>query len=190
MTKRALPRFASALLLAAALWLPATPALADGDFNFFLGQKSLDEDDWAPAEEHGELGIEMSWGDRRSPIRVATDILLSSGSEEDPFVEFDVSTYEIAVGVRGVWKSGNARPFFGGGLAIVGATAEFSNFMGSVDDDGQGIGIWVGGGVFWRAGRSFNVGFSGRISAAEVEVFGVDTEAGGFHFGLLLGWGS
>jgi hypothetical protein len=191
MTKRALPRFASALFFAAALCLAATPVFADGDYNFFIGQKTLDEDDWAPAEEHGEVGIEMSWGDRRSPLRVATDILLSAGEEEDAFVEFEVSTYEIAVGVRGIWKAGTARPFIGGGVAIIGASAEFNNFLGGgVDDDGQGIGVWVGGGVFWRAGRSFNVGFSGRISSADVEVFGVDTEAGGFHFGLLLGWGS
>jgi hypothetical protein len=37
-------------------------ARADGNMNFFLGQKMLEENDWTPVENQGEFGAELTFG--------------------------------------------------------------------------------------------------------------------------------
>jgi hypothetical protein len=158
-----------------------------GNVNFVLGLKMLDEDDWAPVEDQGELGALISWGKEGWPVHIAIDILGTSATEENLFFLADVegSTFELDVGVRKVWGKNIVRPFLGGGIALI--TAEFEAF--GISDDDNAVGGWIDGGVFWRLGERFNIGFEVRVSRAEVTIFGVDAEAGGEHFGLILGFG-
>jgi hypothetical protein len=44
--------------------------------------------------------------------------------------------------------------------------------------------------VFWRLGRRFNIGIEARVTRGEITIGPFDVEAGGEHFGLLLGFGS
>jgi len=74
-------------------------------------------------------------------------------------------------------------------VALVYGKFEVSSGGITVSDDDSVQGGWVGGGVFWRLGRAFNIGVSARYSKATVTFFGVDGEGGGTHLGLLLGWG-
>jgi hypothetical protein len=170
-------------------------AEAKGEANFVLGGKMLDEDDWEPTEEQREFGVELSWGAKDWPIFIATD-LLGAVSNEDVFdpllgnVELTARTRELAVGVRKIWEAGAARPYLGGGLALLWAEAEAdTSFFGSGSEDGSGGGLWFGGGIYWRLGSRFNIGVAGRISRGEVDLGGVDVQAGGNHLGLILGWG-
>jgi hypothetical protein len=177
------------------LFVPGSALAGKGEVNFFLGQKALDEDDWAPVEDQGEFGAEMSWAGPEWPVSIATDVLFSADEQDliDPFfggtATLTGATSELDVGVRKIWGTKAVRPYLGGGLAIVNAVVEFEEFGLSVDEEETGLGAWFGGGVFWRLGKKFNIGFSARWSGAEVDFGGVDVEAGGTHFGLLLGFG-
>jgi hypothetical protein len=162
-----------------------------GHVNFILGQKALEEDDWAPVEDQGEFGAEVTWGKDDWPILIATDYLWSSDKEDlaATGVEVTGTSWELAVGIRKVWEAGKNRPYVGGGLALIGGKFEGSVSGLSVSDDDQVLGAWVGGGIFWRLGPRFNIGIAGRFSKGQVTFFGVEGEGGGSHFGLILGWG-
>jgi len=180
---------------------PAARAESTGQVNFFLGQKSLDSGDWAPVDDQGEFGAVMSFGQPDWPVLIAVDVLASVDEGEiiDPLLgEIDVTgaTVELGVGVRKIWGEKNFHPYLGGGLALINAAAELDSGVGDADADDSTVGAWVGGGAFWRLGKRFNIGGDVRWSGGgEVDLdFGgglvtPDVEAGGFHLGLLLGFG-
>ncbi len=188
------------VILALAVVPPAVLAGSNGHVNFFLGQKSLDKDDWEPVEDQPEFGAVMSFGQDDWPIHIAVDVLGSAddASMFDPLlgdVDLTAATFEVCVGVRKIWVKNSLHPYVGGGLALVGAAAELDSDFGDEDADDSGVGAWVGGGVFWRLGKRFNIGGDLRWSNAEVDLdFGdglvtPDLKAGGVHAGLLLGFG-
>jgi hypothetical protein len=179
------------LLVLAGVCAPA-PAIAGdwtGNANFFLGQKSLDSNDWEPLDNQGEFGAEVSWGKKAWPVLIATDVLVSGDSDEISGVDVDAATTEFDFGVRKIWEVKTFRPYVGGGLAIAGAAFEASGGGNSIDDSDNSVGVWVGGGAFWRLGSRFNIGGAVRYSTADVTLFDEDVDAGGIHIGLLLGWG-
>lgn len=160
-----------------------------GNVNFFLGQKSLDSDDWSPLDEQGEFGVLVDFRQSHWPVSVAIDILVSADEATELGIRFEGITSEINGGIRKIWEvSGSSfRPYIGGGLAIISAELEGTSFT-TVSDDDSSLGIWLNGGVYWTLGRSFNLGLDLRYSRAEVNIFGVDVEAGGAHAGLILGY--
>lgn len=198
-SKRTTSSLGVALLITIALTLLAPTSAICGDWtgnvNFFLGQKNLKENDWEPLEEQPEFGAEISWGKVDWPVLFATDLLASSDDDTvfDPFffgnVDIEGSTSELGLGVRKIWEKGSSRPYLGAGLALVKGEIEFRVSGVRIHEDDNAVGPWVGGGVFWRLGSRFNIGLSVRYSNAEVSIQDFDLEAGGWHGGLLLGWG-
>jgi len=87
------------------------------------------------------------------------------------------------------------RPYLGGGLVLIEGEAEVEIPGGVLtppfrgDDEDNGVGAWVGGGVFWRLGPVVNLGVGLRYSHAEITLFGEDVKAGGWHLGRLFGFG-
>jgi hypothetical protein len=166
-----------------------------GDVNFVLGQKWLDPDDWAPVENQSEFAVNGSWGNEAWDIHIATDFSYSRDRGElfDPSIGFPLkitlSTWELSVGYRKIWETRNIRSFIGGGFGLINAKAEGEALGVTVSEDGSSVGPWVAGGVFWRLGSRFNIGIDARYSDAKVKISDVDVEAGGFHGGLILGWG-
>ena len=163
-----------------------------GNINLFLGGKFLDEDDWPGGDTQGEFGVLATVGSDSWPVYVAIDVL---GSTEDvhgiPGVigTLEQWTLEFDVGVRKIWERGKARPFLGGGAAWITGGRDLLAFGDVVlADDDSALGVWACGGVFWRLGTHFNLGFEARVSRAKINLEG-DVEAGGEHVGLLLGWG-
>jgi hypothetical protein len=166
-----------------------------GNVNVFLGAKSLDSDDWAPADDHGEVGLLVDFKKDTWPVSMAIDLLNSSSEDTDidPFTgiafDFEAETTELNVGVRKIWdQSTYIRPYLGGGLAVIKAEVKASAFGASFSDDDNSLGIWLNGGVYWTLARVFNLGLDLRYSKAEVTIAGVDADAGGTHVGLLLGY--
>jgi hypothetical protein len=156
-----------------------------GNVNFFLGAKALDEDEWEPGEEQTEFGVEIDFRQQNWPVSIAIDLLFAA--DEDDFAGFDVEskTSELNIGVRKIWdKSPLVRPFIGGGVSFI--TGEFEAF--GVSEDDSAMGLWIGGGVYWTLSEHFNLGLELKVSSAEVTLFGVDANAGGGHFGLLIGY--
>ena len=166
-----------------------------GNINVFFGQKNLDKDDWEPVEEQSEFGIEVDFRKKDWPVNIAIDVLVSSDDQSiiDPFfgqVDLEGKTKEFNIGIRKIWdEHSSVRPFIGGGLSYIRAEAEVTiPSLGSASESDTGIGIWLGGGVYFTLGEHFNLGVELKYSDADVTLFDVDAAAGGTHYGLLAGY--
>lgn len=186
------------LIVLAVLVGAAVPAAAawDGDFNLLLAGKRLNDYEWGPTDRQGELGLQTNWRGQDWPVALAADLLFSGRDRgfisSRGFTEQSARTSELDLGARKIWRPGpNARPYFGGGLAIVSGELELRGPPGVTVDRDDGAGVWLGGGIFWTLGSAFNLGLDAKITAAGVRLFGVRRNAGGLHLGLLLGyhWG-
>jgi hypothetical protein len=95
----------------------------------------------------------------------------------------------ITIQIRKIWDNPTmVRPFIGGGLAVINAQVKGTALGVSVSDDDTGVGVWFEGGAYVTLGEHFNIGAEARWSKAEVTLFDVSGEAGGFHVGALLGF--
>lgn len=161
---------------------------SSGNINFFIGTKSLEKSDWEPVDEHAELGVLVDFKAPDWPVSFAIDFLVSGAKESQLGLDIEGRTSEIDIGVRKIFDDHNSsvRPYIGGGLALISAEIEATNF--SISDDDRSLGIWLNGGVYWTLNQSFNIGIDLRYSKAEVTLFNVDGEAGGTHIGLMLGY--
>jgi len=169
-----------------ALLVLAAPSFGtDYQVNFFLGQKMLDKEDWEPAEDQSEFGAITTFGGEDWPVHIAADLLGSQEDVTEMGIDATASTTELDFGVRKIWGKNKLHPFLGGGLAVI--NGEIEALGVSVDDDGTGY--WIDGGLFWRLGKRFNIGFEARYSRADITLLGVDGDAGGEHIGLILGFG-
>lgn len=166
-----------------------TPVNASGNVNFFLGQKTLDKDNWEPAEKQAEFGVLVDFKQSQWPVSIAIDLLASLDEVTIGGVNVEASTTEFDVGVRKIWEvaGSSIRPYIGGGIAFVGAEIKETSFTNiSVDDNGTGI--WLNGGIYWTLGKNFNLGLDLRYSQANVTFIGEDVKAGGTHAGVILGY--
>ena len=206
------------LLLSTLAW-----AELKGQFGlFFPGGKFMDLDVASEAdrvEKQAEIGFSLSFGDVDWPVMLAVDVM-TSGSDDDfladsysfdyagpyfnytvtynYFLDYDVDTTEVNLGVRKFWREEKRfAPYVGGGLAFVtlDATSKLltevdvegiavpgaSASLELVDDSDTAVGYWVNGGLQWRMWRgsgSLLLGVDVRYSDAEAEL---DTGQGGFN---------
>ncbi len=169
------------------LLLPMSTTAA-GEVNFFLGQKMLDDGDWKPFEDQTEFGAAFTFGGDW-PVSLAVDILVSEDDSSISYYGYTVTgrTTELNVGVRKMFGERKVQPYVGGGLAFI--DAEISAGGGGLSD--SDIGLWANAGLLFRIGKRFNLGIDVRYSDAEVTIAGFDIDAGGTHYGALIGfrWG-
>ena len=160
-----------------------------GNVNFFLGQKTLDEDDWTPLDKQGEFGVLVDFKQQNWPVSIAIDFLVSADDETEPGVFVEGATSEVDVGVRKIWEVANSsiRPYIGGGLAFIKAEFKGTTSIIVIDDD-IGTGAWFGGGVYWTLNQHINFGLDLRYSQANVTLFDIEGEAGGTHAGIIFGY--
>jgi hypothetical protein len=168
-----------------------------GNINLFLGAKILD-DDWEPIDEHAEVGVLLDLKHKKIPLSIALDLFYSEKDKDIGVAVLDFGTFdtkveaqtiEVNIGVRKIWENFTyVRPFIGGGLAFIGAEFEASALGQSVSVDDEGIGAWIDLGIYVTLSQQFNIGIDARWSKAEVDLFGVDGEAGGWHIGALIGY--
>lgn len=199
----------SSLLAAVAAFLIvgalAPAAMADGNVNFIIGQKEMDENfgQREDIEEQDMFGALIDFGVMDWPVNISFDIISSSQDVDDD--EFDLnlegSTLELDLGAKLYFmKDTPFRPYVGGGLAFISAEIdEARDPDGDLDFDeahleDESLGYFVNGGLLWRIGERFNLGADVRWSKAEIEVeddFGDprDVEAGGFSYGVFAGFG-
>ncbi len=188
-------RYSVVLFIALFLAMPVTSAYAQnssawtGNVNIFAGYKNLDEDDWDPLDKQTELGIGVDFKQDGWPVSATVGYLRSSDDDSEMGIDIEGKTSELYLGVRKIWDtSPQLRPFVGGGLALVSAEMEAAALGIKVSDDDSGIGFWLSGGAYLTVSGSFNIGAELRYSKASVTLFNTDVEAGGVHYGLLLGY--
>jgi hypothetical protein len=188
------------LLLAAVVLLSAAneaQARYNGNLNLFVGQKWLNQGDWAPVDQQRQIGLMLAFGEERAAVHFSIDVMTSKDDSgvTSPTIGGPVraSSAEFAIGVRKVWGNGVTRPHLGAGANVIRVTAELSGPAGLVTSEDRGYGVWLDAGVSFRLAGHLNLGIEARYCAANVDLestLGVrDTSAGGIQLGLLVGYG-
>jgi len=191
---------ARSVLAACALLAGVNEAAAryEGDLNLFAGQKWLNAGDWEPVERQPQFGLMLAFGEERAAVHFVLDAFVASKDASEPAATSGAlvsgSSTEVAIGVRKVWIRGATRPHLGAGANVVSVSEDRLNGVsGTVTNDDRGYGVWVDTGVTWRLASHLNLGFELRYSSERVELGSGsvprDAAAGGFHLGLLVGYG-
>lgn len=162
-----------------------------GNISGYIGQKSLDDDDWGDIDRQGSLGIMFDFKKQSWPVSIAVDVIVSGNEHEKDGIKTEGGSLELDLGVRKIFELSNSsiRPYIGGGIALIGAGSR-TKVGGSTisDEDDTATGAWIGGGMYYAATKSLNIGLDLRYSQAEVTLLDEDVEAGGFHTGITVGY--
>ncbi len=170
-------------------------AFDDMNINLFLGQKSLDKDDWEPVDQHPEYGIHFDFKEENWPVNMVVGLLYSHKADNTRISGFDArvksTTMEFDVGIKKIFAvNENVNAFVGGGLLLVNAEAVTQitglNYNDSADD--SALGAWINTGIYWMFDNNINLGVQARYSKAKVTIDGTSAEAGGTHIGVLVGY--
>lgn len=183
--------FLCAFLLAANVHAYENNSNYTGNFNVFAGKKSLNENDWSPAEGQVEVGILFDIKQQNWPVSLTADLLHSWDKNEYlNNVTFEGNTTEFDLGISKHWElEGSITPYIGGGLAIISAEAILTIDSTEYSVDDSALGGWIKGGVFVTLDDDgTNLGFEVRYSNAEIEMNGYDLDAGGYHAGIFIGY--
>ena len=184
------------LCLGAVVVISAMPARAgaqgfNGNMNFMLGVKALDDDDWSPAEDQLEIGFMVDFKEPQWPVSMAFQMFFAG---DDGYLgggqELESETSEFAVGIRaGAGEPGTFRPYIGGGIMLAHAEGRLLlNGWEVASDDDVALGLWVDGGLYFPFPEPINFGIYVRYSTAELDIAGVGVDAGGVHLGFLGGF--
>ncbi len=182
---------------------PASPAVVrkksifgmTGNLNGLLGLKLMDEEDWPLIHRQTALKAQFDFRHTSWPIHVAIDFLYSSSkrahlenAEGELTADFyEGRTYEINGGIRKILdRFLTVRPF--GGVGISYAMARILAPTVDADHTESAFGVWAQGGVYWELGRHFNLGLEADYSWSSILISNIEANAGGLHFGLLLGY--
>ncbi len=196
-----------ALVICVLLAGTIAPALtrAEGNVNFTLGLRELDDDFWHPVDDQLSLGVNVDWGRPGWPVRLSVGLHLSEDEELGPgpglfnFFSFAVeakgSIKEMSVGVEKIWipRESTARPFIGGGVDYL--KVRIREARTGLDERDDSIGYYLRGGVFWATGQDrpgplLNYGFDIRLLAGtDIEFRGVKGDADYVQYGFLFGVG-
>jgi len=175
--------------------LTSLPVYATGvDLNLHpLSYRFLqgDDDYRAPHEHQTAFGGTVDIGTTASHLRAAFGLFVGKGSGDFSSNTFNggqrSTTFEFSIGLSGEWRTrGHFRGYFGGGVSMVTARLEREEQVET--DDCRGM--WLEGGVAWRAGRHLSLGVGARVLAGtEVNAeFGPRFTADYWQVGPLLAW--
>lgn len=157
----------------------------------YLGQKSLDDNDWGTQDGQGALGVTFDFKKQSWPVSIVVGLVASGDVEENGALKTEAYTIENRIGVRKNFYSENSSfsPYIGGGLALVSAGIRNKNgdVVTSKNDD-DATGAWVGAGLNYAVNNHFIVGFDVSYSEADVTLFNVERKAGGTHTGITAGY--
>jgi hypothetical protein len=190
------------LLLALALAsiaasVPEARARYVGNLDAFGGAAWLNKGDWSPVDQQPQWGLMLAFAEERDPIHFAVDVFSSKKRLDDPTAAPGTrvrgSTREVAIGVRKVWDKTVTRPHLGAGADIIEIKQEVALPFGPLNEEDRAYGAWVDFGVTWRLARHLNLGLESRytyaIATLGVGAFAHEVAAGGFHLGVLIGFG-
>ena len=178
------------LSLCLAVALISTPALAGGNLNFSLGQRSLDSNDFEPVDDQTYFGATIDWNSMEWPVNLAGGLYFSSEQESVGSTDITASVIEATFGVMKTWGETKVmHPFLGGGLGFVQVEAEIDDPLGNAKEDDTAPAFYTEGGVYWSLSHAFNLGVSGRfMTAPGIEIEGENFDTTYFQVGILAGW--
>ena len=169
-----------------------------GNANIFMGVKLLEKQDWEPVDKPAEAGLMLDIKHARIPVSFAVDLLCSRDEERLGVSILDVGAFgststsricELNIGLRKIMHVfGNVRPFIGGGLGVVNAEITTHMLGVEVSDDDYSYGAWVDVGCYVTLKEHLNLGLDARWSKYRVDLLDINGDAGGWHFGGLVGY--
>ena len=161
-----------------------------GNVSGYLGQKSLEEDDWSALDQQVSLGVLFDIKQTHWPVSLALDLIGSGDVDKQGSLKDEGTTIENHLGVRKIFTLPNSsiEPYIGGGVSFVQAEIKNKNGSTTISDDDSDVGYWVGGGAYIPLNPHFNLGLDVRYSDAEVTLFNQEREAGGLHAGITAGY--
>lgn len=164
----------------------------DWNFNGVVGRRTVGDKDWEPFHTYSEIGVEGSWGKADEPLMFATDFFASQDSKRDGSQTLYSNSYQLQLGLRKIWTFGKRwNPYGGAGLTLVDTDIERATSSGKERASDDAYGMWLGGGIFYRIGRNFNLGIAARASLMTTyRLFGVDRGGNSTHIGVVIGWGA
>ncbi len=179
-------------LIGMASSLASSPVLADeqdSNVRLLVGQKRLDSDDWNTLDRQNEIGMIFDIKKTSWPVSIAFDVMFSGEDKNKPNTERGY-TSEQHLGIRKIWTMNHStfHPYLGGGVALIQASYEKPGVIGSVKEDDNAIGAWIGTGADWHLSPKMSLGIDIRYSQADVTIFNKDLKAGGLHTGITLGY--
>lgn len=197
MVLRSIRWLAGLALVLAAAGKPASAA-PGGNVQFLLGERALASDLWGDTDRQDLFGVQADYAGQGWPVRLEAGIFVSSATADfvEPLLlgraETENRISELSFGLNHTWdRRGRTRPFLGGGLAWVVAGSDVrSEFLPDAHDDAQALGVYAHGGMFWRVGATFNLGFDVRVmGTTNIDLFDASGDAGYAQVGLIFGWG-
>jgi hypothetical protein len=173
-------------------------AAPGGNVNFLFGERALGSDLWGETDRPHAFGVMADYEGQAWPVRLEGGIFVSSATADftEPLLptrtEIENRISELAFGLNQTWdRHGRTRPNIGGGLAwVVAGSDTRSEFLADTHDDAQALGVYAHGGMFWRVGATFNLGFDVRLmGTTNFDLFGQSGNAAYGQVGLVFGWG-
>jgi len=167
----------------------------DGNVQFLIGQRYLG-DVWSPLDEPMMFGMNIDFAPASSPVHVAlgfsmawdkqdvgTPVFGKTGDLQNGFFEFSTGFVWLPV------KKAFVRPYLGAGVLILGAGVGSNFDFWDAGDGDHSFGFYANGGVFFKVGESFNIGFDGRVvRGTEVTLSGQEGDADYEQVSMLIGF--
>lgn len=164
-----------------------------GNVALLVGGRALDEDDWAPVDEHGVLGVEVDLRPRHSALGIEIGAMGSAGYEDDfqnSGIDIEATLGELYVGPRLTLDLADdvAHLYVGGGFSVVSASAEGTLGFLTASDDDVSAAAYAHGGVYFSLSPNFQLGADVRsLFGSDLDLFGVPLDADYAQVALLIG---
>jgi hypothetical protein len=172
----------------AALEEPAAPAAPKSNrISFYLGQRSLDEDFWAPVEDQAVFAVDYARETPGSVVGFEVGLAGSYDNENVAGFDIDGTTAELYGGVRKTFVTGSVvRPVLGAGLSLIDAEVQVAGF-GSGDD--TSLAGYAHGGVDFDITEAFFLGLDLRwLFGSDIEIAGISGDADYVQLALVIGF--
>jgi hypothetical protein len=184
-----LMNFAIAMLLI----LTTTVSNADelsGHISGYIGFKKMDNGDWPDLDNHFSMGVIFDIKKDSWPVSFVLDIMDTGGKNKHDGLEDLGHTTEYHLGIRRFFinQHPNIQPYIGGGVSFMYAEQELETITTTTTKDDNGVGSWVGAGMYYEINPSFVLGMDVRYSYGEVTLFNKERDAGGIHIGVIGGY--
>lgn len=164
------------------------PPPATERFAVILGQKGLEEDDFAPLDELPSLTLEFSNGGTHDSIGYEFGV---SGARDDETVlgvEIESQVLEIYGGIRKEFGDQSVRPFVGLGISAQQISLD-SDTPGTTDVDDTVFGGYLHAGIALQVGDGFSFLLDGRaLFADDYELGGLEADSQTFSVGIGVGF--
>lgn len=163
-----------------------------GNVGVYLGQKQLDDTDWARHDAQSTIAMVLDVKPSQWPVSIALDLFGTGDEAKQDGVKHEAYTAEAHLGLRKVFQlpieNCKFRPYVGAGIALVHAEAKSRRDSQTTSDDDADHGYWLGVGTYFRATEHVNLGVDVRYSKAKLTLLDTERDAGGVNIGVGVGY--